>query len=429
MAHYRSSLCLLTCIVCLSFAPTPSRGGSDRSSTGLYNQIPTSASAAGGTKGIITNSQGIVFAIAPVAAQEPSPGQSKPTSTPTKGKPTSAPKQEKVNSSNSRIPKPLSSIIRVLLKQRSLFLLSLAAFLVTGAAVFILLKLVSSGEPENLQRKVAIARKRKPQRNQLRNNSPDDPEAAVFPNTVNGIYPPPYPPAMPRNRAIENSDRPSGSIFEPEGPESEAAIGGDNSEDFTPGNYSKNYSVPGVDLSEKLNPAEPFNHTADIFVEETSAPSKINLIDQLIKDLAHPHPTKRHKAIWELGDRGDSRAIEPLVNLLLNSDSKQHSLILSSLSEIGIKTLKPMNRAWLISLQNESAEVRKNAIRDLTRIYELVNQVSHLLQRAADDPDAEVQETARWALTQLNRNLPVSGNDKSSRSNSSNLTDNNSDSS
>ena len=426
MAHYRSSLCLLTCIVCLSFAPTPGRGGSDRSSTGLYNQIPTSASAAGGSKGIITNSQAIVFAIASVAAQEPSPGQSKPTSTPNKGKSTPAPKQEKVNSSNSRIPKPVSSIIRVLLKQRSLFLLSLAAFLVTGAAVFILLKLVSSGEPENLHRKVAIARKRKPQRNQLRNNSPDDPEEAVFPNTANGIYTP-YPSPIPRNRAIENSDRPSGSIFEPDDPESEAAIGGDNSEDFTAGNYSKNYSVPGVNLSEKFNPEEPFNHTADIFVEETSAPSKINLIDQLIKDLAHPHPTKRHKAIWELGNRGDSRAIEPLVNLLLNSDSKQHSLILSSLSEIGIKTLKPMNRAWLISLQNESAEVRKNAIRDLTRIYELVNQVSHLLQRAADDPDAEVQETARWALTQLNRNLPISGNDKSSRSNSSNLTDNNSD--
>ena len=428
MAHYRSSLCLLTCIVCLSFAPTEGRGGSDRSSTGLYNQIPTSASAAGGTKGIITNSQGIVFAIAPVAAQEPSPGQSKPTSTPTPGNTTPAPKQEKANSSNSRIPKPVSGIIRVLLRQRSLFLLSLAAFLVTGAAVFILLKLVSSGEPENLQRKVAIARKRKPQRNQLRNNSPDDPEAAVFPNTVNGIYPP-YPSAIPRNRAIENSDRPSASIFEPDDPESEAAIGSDNSEDFTAGNYSKNYSVPGVNLSEKFNPAEPFNDTANIFVEESSDPSKIDLIDQLIKDLAHPHPTKRHKAIWELGDRGDSRAIEPLVNLLLNSDSKQHSLILSSLSEIGIKTLKPMNRAWLISLQNESAEVRKNAIRDLTRIYELVNQVSHLLQRAADDPDAEVQETARWALTQLNRNLPISGNDKSSRSNSSNLTDNNSDSS
>ncbi|MDF0556052.1 HEAT repeat domain-containing protein [Kamptonema sp. UHCC 0994] len=427
MAHYRSSLCLLTCIVCLSFAPTPSRGGSDRSSTGLYNQIPTSASAADGTQGIIINSQAIVFAIASVAAQEPSPGQPKPTSTPNKGKPTPAPKQEKTNSSNSRIPKSVSAIIRVLLRQRSLFLLSLAAFLVTGAAVFILLKLVSSGESENLQRKVAIARKRKPQRNQLRNNSQDDPEEAVFPNTANGIYPPPYTSAIPRNRAINNSDRPSSSIVDPDDSESEAAIPDDNSGAFSPGNHSKSYSDPDVSFSEKFNPTEPFNHTANIFVEETSDPTKINLIDQLIKDLAHPHPTKRHKAIWELGYRGDSRAIGPLVNLLLNSDSKQHSLILSSLSEIGIKTLKPMNRAWLISLQNENAEVRKNAIRDLTRIYELFNQVSHLLQRAADDPDVEVQETARWALTQLNRNRPISGNDRPSRSNFTNLTDNNSD--
>jgi len=84
---------------------------------------------------------------------------------------------------------------------------------------------------------------------------------------------------------------------------------------------------------------------------------------------------------------------------------------LASLSEIGIRTLKPMNNAWSISLQNENPEVRKNAIRDLTRIYELVNQISYLLHRATDDPDPEVQETARWAINQLNRIRPRSGRD------------------
>jgi HEAT repeat protein len=91
--------------------------------------------------------------------------------------------------------------------------------------------------------------------------------------------------------------------------------------------------------------------------------------------------------------------------------TNQYSLILASLSEIGIRTLKPMNNAWSISLQNENPEVRKNAIRDLTRIYELVNQISYLLHRATDDPDPEVQETARWAINQLNRIRPRSGID------------------
>jgi vesicle coat complex subunit len=55
--------------------------------------------------------------------------------------------------------------------------------------------------------------------------------------------------------------------------------------------------------------------------------------------------------------------------------------------------------------------VRKNAIRDLTRIYELVNQISYLLHHATDDPDPEVQETARWAINQLNRIRPRSTRD------------------
>ncbi|NES71785.1 MAG: HEAT repeat domain-containing protein, partial [Okeania sp. SIO2D1] len=117
-------------------------------------------------------------------------------------------------------------------------------------------------------------------------------------------------------------------------------------------------------------------------------------------------PKKRHHAIWELGQRGDSRAVQPLVNLLIDSDSKQQSLILATLSEIGTKTLKPMNRALAMSIQNDNAEVRKNAIRDLTRIYELVIQTTSLLQQAEYDPDPEVEKTAKWALEQLNRIRP-----------------------
>jgi HEAT repeat protein len=88
---------------------------------------------------------------------------------------------------------------------------------------------------------------------------------------------------------------------------------------------------------------------------------------------------------------------------MIDSDSKQRSLILEALSQIGAKTFKPLNRALALSLQDDNAEVRKNAIRDLTRIYELVAQVTQMLCHAADDPDPEVQETARWAMSQLSR--------------------------
>ncbi|NJK53824.1 MAG: HEAT repeat domain-containing protein [Leptolyngbyaceae cyanobacterium SU_3_3] len=157
-------------------------------------------------------------------------------------------------------------------------------------------------------------------------------------------------------------------------------------------------------------------------ISETTRLAKINIVDELIRDLRTPDPVKRQKVIWELGQRGDTRAVQPMVDLMVDSDSKQRSLILSALSEIGTRTLKPLSRALAISLQDESADVRKNAIRDLTRVYDMVAQISHLLHKATDDPDQDVQETARWALGQLNRirtapgvdNLPALKNSVSS---------------
>lgn len=143
--------------------------------------------------------------------------------------------------------------------------------------------------------------------------------------------------------------------------------------------------------------------TKEPAINETSKLAKIDIVDELIQELRLPDPTKRHKAIWELGQRGDTRAVQPLVDLLIDSDSKQHSLILSALSEIGVRTLKPMTRALAISLQDENTDVRKNAIRDLTRMYDGAAQLSQLLQKATSDSDPEVRDTAGWALNQLNR--------------------------
>jgi peptidoglycan hydrolase-like protein with peptidoglycan-binding domain len=145
-------------------------------------------------------------------------------------------------------------------------------------------------------------------------------------------------------------------------------------------------------ISAKLLPAEA-----------TSRLAKVNIIDELIKDLHSPDPALRRKAIWDLGQQGDSRAIQPLVDLMIDVDSQQRSLILSTLAEIGSRTLKPMNRALAISLQDESPEVRQNAIRDLTRVYDMMAQISQMLCHAAEDSDTQVQATARYALSQMNR--------------------------
>jgi tetratricopeptide (TPR) repeat protein len=137
-------------------------------------------------------------------------------------------------------------------------------------------------------------------------------------------------------------------------------------------------------------------------LQTTTRLPNLDVIDELIQDLQEPDPKKRRKAIWELAQKGDSRAMKPLVDLMLDSDSQERSLILEALSQISIRTLKPMNQALAISLQDKNPQVRKNAIRDLTRIYDLMSQISQMLRHAMDDSDAEVQETARWALSQLN---------------------------
>ncbi|NJN49307.1 MAG: HEAT repeat domain-containing protein [Alkalinema sp. RL_2_19] len=134
---------------------------------------------------------------------------------------------------------------------------------------------------------------------------------------------------------------------------------------------------------------------------------QVGAVENLLKDIRSPDPAKRRKAIWDLGQWGDTRAVQPLVDLMLDADSKQRSLILSALSEIGTRTLKPMSQALAISLQDDSPDVRKNAIRDLTRVYDLIAQISQMVQKSAiNDPDEEVRDTANWALKQLSRIRP-----------------------
>ncbi|MEM1392324.1 MAG: peptidoglycan-binding protein [Cyanobacteria bacterium P01_H01_bin.150] len=152
------------------------------------------------------------------------------------------------------------------------------------------------------------------------------------------------------------------------------------------------------DVSSTIQPSAEIIPT-----EKTSPLAKVNVVDELIQDLDSSNPTQRRKAIWELGQKGDSRAIQPLVEQMVDADSQQRSLILAALAEIGTRTLKPMNRALAVSMQDESPDVRKNAIRDLTRVYDVMAQISQMLSMAMEDEDPEVQETAKYAVSQMNR--------------------------
>ncbi len=399
MAHYRFTLFLLTCIACLGAAFSPSADGRQQTLNASYGAVSQKIAQADSAPDDRQDSN----------SPKPSPAPDK-----NKSKPSKTPK------SNSKVPKSLSNIIINLSHQRGLLMLGLAAVVVTAAAVFIMIKLVSSDESNHSKR-----RRGRGARHNQRNSPFTNPNSQA---NLQGIeqeegafggqrLPPalPYPLDFPKGYSLDNNDGlPPPTIRESGAPESSDAVEGEriNSEAAPLETNSNGHSDTGFNVPEITNRGDSLSSSRkkEISLPETDIP-KPNIIEPLIEDLQHLNPTQRRKAIWELGQQGDSRAVEPLLYLLPNSDSKQYSLILASLSEIGIRTLKPMNNAWSISLQNENPEVRKNAIRDLTRVYELVNQISHLLHRAADDPDPEVQETARWAINQLNRIHPRSGRD------------------
>jgi len=397
MAHYRSSVCLFTCIACLGAAFSPSADGKHQALNASYR------------------------AVSPEIAQANSPPDDRQDSKPSK--PSPAPDKNKsqpskTSKSNSKIPKSVSNLIVILSRQRGFLMLGLAAVVVTAAAVFIMLKLVSSDESNYSKRRRGRFDRHNQRNSQFTNpDSPTNSHGNTQQENSSGLSKPlsalPYGFDLPKDNSLDSSDRPF--ILESGESESDdAAFEGDgiNSDTSPLETHSNGYSNTGFNIPETTNQGDSLaSRKKDIALPETDGRPKVDIIEALIEDLQHLNPAKRGKAIWELGQRGDSRAVEPLLDLLANSDSKQYSLILASLSEIGIRTLKPMNNVWSISLQNENPEVRRNAIRDLTRVYELVNQISYLLHRATDDPDPEVQETARWAINQLNRIRPRSGMD------------------
>ena len=209
---------------------------------------------------------------------------------------------------------------------------------------------------------------------------------ATTPETTPQVIPSPTPIQRSSPPLIDPSAQPSNPTpFQPPSPE--AAIS--TASTPTP-------TVATTSLS-------PRSSQVEVALSPDSVSAKVSITERLLQDLHHPEPNQRKKAIWELGRRGDSRAIQPLVNLMLQSDSQQRSLILAVLAEINTRSLEPMQQALALSFQDDSPEVRKNALRDLTRIFDSMSHMGYFISTSLHDRDPSVRETAQWAMTQLAR--------------------------
>jgi tetratricopeptide (TPR) repeat protein len=179
----------------------------------------------------------------------------------------------------------------------------------------------------------------------------------------------------------------------------------------------------GLNL-DRLAPIGQQTEEESFLIPPSTSISKLDIVPELIQDLQRGDRATRHKSIWELAQKADSRAMKPLVELMVDANSQEQSLILEAMTQIVSRTLKPMNQAFMLSLENKNSQVRQNAIRDLTTVYELMSQVTRRLTRAVEDSDAEVQETAKWALKQLEQMAPVSWERETAEQNTSNASDN-----
>ncbi|WP_019508646.1 HEAT repeat domain-containing protein [Pleurocapsa sp. PCC 7319] len=135
----------------------------------------------------------------------------------------------------------------------------------------------------------------------------------------------------------------------------------------------------------------------------TSNTTEIDVVFELIKDLQHSDLDLRRKAIWELAQTADSRALEPLMEIMSQVDALDKNLILDAIAQIALRNIQPINSALFTSLQDANSEVRKNAICDLVILYKPVSQITERLNQMLNDSDREVRQTAEWALKRFNQ--------------------------
>jgi hypothetical protein len=138
-------------------------------------------------------------------------------------------------------------------------------------------------------------------------------------------------------------------------------------------------------LSSSLNSEE-----TNLSPKTTQSIDNREFVGKLIADLETADARKRLKIIEKLAQEGDSRAVKPLVDLMIRSDSQERNLILEALSQISTRTLQPMNQALALSLQDRNSQGQENTVRDLSRLYDSISQISQKLSFAVHDQNSEI---------------------------------------
>jgi HEAT repeat protein len=122
-------------------------------------------------------------------------------------------------------------------------------------------------------------------------------------------------------------------------------------------------------------------------------------IEGLIKALAYEKDSYvRREVAKAVGKIGDSRAVEPLINALNDSESRVRSGATTSLAKIGEPAFEPLINA----LNDSNSEVRCAAAKALGEIGD--SRAVETLTKALDDTCVDVGTSAKEALHKIGIN-------------------------
>lgn len=155
-------------------------------------------------------------------------------------------------------------------------------------------------------------------------------------------------------------------------------------------------------LNKKCESAQIDAENQGVVSITTSNTTNIDVVFELIQDLKKSDRQLRRKAIWELARIGDSRSIEPLINIIPVVNSLDKSLIFSAITQIAYRGFEPIYDVLFTSLEDTNSEVRKDVIRDITALHESTAKITRRLSVMLNDSDEEVRQTAEWALNKIN---------------------------
>jgi len=163
------------------------------------------------------------------------------------------------------------------------------------------------------------------------------------------------------------------------------------------------------DLTTKYEPVQVSAENQELVKINTRNNTNIDVVFELIQDLKKSDFQLRRKAIWELALTGDSRSIEPLINIIPEVKSIDKSLIVNAISQIAYRNFAVIYDVLFASLKDANSDVRKDAIRDIVALHESTARINRNLHIMLNDSDKEVRQTAEWALKIINlSSLPQS---------------------